>query len=118
MTEFVLLTEDNDWEGEQWSFFLQLDGNEDAIQRLAEDIKRADFETQWEFPFSLLTTPVTEAEVDTVIRFAAEGTDGYMPQWNKVTGTMTWSEHLDAADLGETLYKGGIRDCFVGGDDD
>jgi hypothetical protein len=112
LTEFVLLTEENDWEGETWNFFLQWDGNKDQLQRLAEDIKRAEFETQWQFPFSLLSaTTVTEDEVDTVIRFAADDTS-YMNAWQKVTGTFTWPTRLDAADLEEKLYKGGICDFF------
>lgn len=112
--QYVLLSEENDVEGETWHTFLQLDGNEAQLQRLAEDVKRAEFDTQWHFPFDLILEPIEASHVDSVMSYSSlMDEDRYASPWNVVEGIFTWPTHLDSADLESTLYKGGIRDFFT-----
>lgn len=119
--QYVLLSEDNDWEGETWHTFLQWNGNEPQLRRLAEDVKRAEFDTQWHLPFDLILNPIEQSHVDSVMTGAALADipdDHYGSPWAVVTGAFVWPRHLDADELEAVLYKGGIRDFFTGSDDD
>jgi hypothetical protein len=106
---FVPFVEKNDWEGETWTFWLQLDGNEDELVRLYELV--SDNET-YELD---LNDVESEESVDRAVRRAHVG---YHYSDNKVTGrflcpeksnkeNQTLSEFLDDA-----FYKGGIADHF------
>lgn len=113
---FVRFTEHNDSEGESWSFWLQLDGNRADLETLAELLDQFDPEgTRYELDMA----PVSETEVDTLVKY---GGQGYMNYHNKVTGTFTISEidlELVATDdyagyvwLNDNFYKGDIARRF------
>lgn len=106
MTQFVKFTENNEWEGEEWHFWIPLDGNEDALARLQKALDGSD-------EYSLDLTPVPEGEVDVLIKHTDQG---YMDYHNKLTGTLRLSED-DFANLhgddGDIFYKGRIAN-FVG----
>lgn len=122
MTEFVVLTEVNDWEGETWHVFLQWDGNEVALAHLSADIRRAGFDTKWDFPFDLMLQPLPESEVAVILAHADDDDDDeadrYMPTWAKASGQFQWVPGRDHEALEDALYKGGIYNYFVGGNDD
>lgn len=99
MTDFVKFTENNDHEGETWNFWLQVDGNEDAIAELRALI--ADQEDEYELAEE--TTP--ESEVDVLVKHTGMG---YMRYENKVVGVLT----LPDTDALDDLYKGGIKDFY------
>ena len=113
---FVKFTEHNDHEGEDWVFWLQLEGNEADLETLAEFLEQFDPDGE---SFELDGTAVPEEEVDILIKHTGQG---YMDYHNKVTGTMTLPE-IDlervATDdeagyewLQDNFYKGDIARCF------
>lgn len=116
MTTFVQFTEYNDYEGETWVFWLQLDGNEQnllALEQLIARVQGVDVEE----PYSLdLETELSEEHVDVLVKHAGSG---YMNYHNKVVGVMKEPTELDLVeDVGygpelNGLYKGGVRSLFT-----
>jgi hypothetical protein len=106
---FVRLRETNDWEGESWDWWLQVDGNEDAIAKLREilEVWAPDWGTD-DPPFVLhLDNVEPEHVVDKLVQYAAEN---YFRLHNKVSGRFTCPD--DLGENAELLYKGAIRSCF------
>jgi len=105
--DFTQFRENNEWEGEEWSFWLQRDGNEDALRALeaATDVILDD-----EPLYVLnLNETLTEAEVDLLCRYSSSG---YYSSHNKVVGQLVLPEPLPVGVEGDPLYKGGIRNLF------
>lgn len=102
---FVKFTEYNDWEGETWHFWLQLDGNVAELQKLSHHL-----EGNEDFRLSLSGTP--ESEVDILVKH--DDLAGYMGLHNKVTGKFTCPEPDDDSEdwLKDVFYKGGIKEYF------
>lgn len=100
---FTQLIEHNQHEGQSWSFWLQVDGNEDALHELEAHIINEDLEEEYEF------TGVTiyEWELDTLVNYGNFGYD-YMNQHHKVAGKLKLPNGFQANDI----YKGGIRDFY------
>lgn len=98
---FVRLVETNDWEGETWSWWLQVDGNEEALEALSVLLD----DEEWEEYLYLSGIVVPEADVDILIR---HGGRGYYPDHIKVVGVLTLPVDFEVSGL----YKGGIRDYF------
>lgn len=97
---FTRLTEENDWEGETWHFYIPTQGNEENLAKLAALVAtdgRFDVEEQ----------QFTEAEIDTLIAYG-DDTD-YLHAHNKLSGTLAEVSDVD------TLYKGGITDYLTAG---
>lgn len=107
MTQFVEFTEYNDHEGETWAFWLQVNGNEDELNKFAEQLDEEDLEEQ----FSLNDTTLDEHDVDVLVK---HGGGGYMNNHTKVTGVFRLVSYDDIL-LDDVLYKGGIRDFFKNG---
>jgi hypothetical protein len=106
---FVRLHEINDWEGESWSWWLQLTGNEAEINKLEEilDVWAPDWSPD-DPPFLLHRSDVEpEVVVDKLVQYAAVN---YYPLHNKITGVLTCPDDLGVNP--ELLYKGAIRTCF------
>lgn len=103
--QFISLTEANDHEGETWRYWLQLDGNEDAIEHLRAAIAGADEEETYD-----LGDPVDgafpESEVDVLVKHTM---CGYTTYENKVTGVLTVPDDFDV----DLLYKGGVGSLFA-----
>lgn len=113
--KFVKLTEINDHEGESWHFWLQLDGNEEQLKLLANDIDA--FDEYGEF-LELNMTPVDESEVDILVKHTNQG---YMNYQNKVVGVFTCPKSPESIYddeesgyewLTDHFYKGGIQEYF------
>lgn len=108
---FVPFTEENDWEGETWRFWLQLTGNEAELEKLATLLikQSTDEDGEWrETPYSLdLNDVLEESQVQLLIDHAG---GSYMASETKVTGTFTCPEEPDEND--DPFYKGGIRKLF------
>lgn len=100
---YVRFTENNDWEGEEWSFYIPVEGNEEAIKFLDEKVCGNEY--------SLMKERLTEKEVGTLERFGGEG---YMKNHNKLVGILDYKKLEKAIDTsgedGDPLYKGGIKD--------
>ena len=113
---FVKFTEHNENEGEDWNFWLQLDGNEADLETLKEFLNQFDENGDY---YELDMTPVPESEVDILVKHSDQG---YMNYENKVTGVLILPEiDLDkvAVDddagyewLSDNFYKGSIARSF------
>lgn len=117
--KFAKFTEKNEWEGETWRFWLQVDGNEAELTVLnATLLKVAALYDGDDPPFMLSPTYRAERYVDFLIEQAEEDEDGYMASDHKITGKLTvpdWPdpgpEEYDNA-IERALYKGGIAKLF------
>lgn len=102
---YLRLTEHNDWEGETWDFFIQVDDNEEAIKVLREKITQSE-------DFVLGTDEMTDIEVDILVE-KGNNESGYMARFNKVPGILDLDKIKEITfdpELGAGLYKGGIKD--------
>jgi len=110
MREFVKFTEDNRWEGEVWHFWLQLDGNQAELDKLAVWLEKhsALSDDDDEFYLNLDHTRY-EDEVDLLCQ---EAEPGYMKNHNKVVGIANLGdlELVDSPD--QIFYKGKIEEFF------
>lgn len=109
MTEellFVRLRERNENEGETYDYWLQVNGNEDALAELAEVLDDDFFEDT-----NLRLEPQRpEHEVDLLVE---ETQSGYMDLTQKFTGRLEWPHaQMSMEDWSEAIYKGSIEDCF------
>ena len=106
---FIRFHEYCDWEGESWDFWLQLNGNEEEIQKLRALIEQAQEASGivYDWPYTLTEDTENEAVVDNLVKYSEEG---YMLTHNKVIGALTCPE--DLGEHADKLYKGGIRDFF------
>lgn len=100
---FMQFTEINSWEGETWHFWLQVNGNEAALDALSVRLTEADTEG-----YDLGDRVADEHTVNVLVNHA-DG-DGYMPEHTKCLGQLVLPEDFDDAD--KVLYKGGIKDLF------
>lgn len=104
--KFTQMIETNEHEGESWCFWLQLDGNEEAIDWLIGLIEDEDKEEEYCF------TGV-EAEYYEVCILEEKGNFGYnyMSQHHKVEGKLIFPEDFEVDDI----YKGSIDEFFKEG---
>lgn len=112
---YVRFTEANEWEGETWHFFIPLEGNEKVLDRLRNLVEGLNAE-EGDAQFTVASDTLSDGEVEVLSRSNEWVESGYMPTFNKLSGTLTlpirisnqdedvdWNEMLDA------FYKGGIR---------
>lgn len=101
--KFTQMVETNEHEGEHWSFWLQLDGNEVAIEDLISRIDLENLEEEYEFT----GVQADDWEVDVLMNKGNFGY-GYMSQHHRVTGTLKLPNGFQVNDI----YKGKIEDFF------
>jgi len=107
--QFIQFTEVNDNEGETWSFWLQYDGNQQAIDDFRDLLDEAEEHADDdEFPYTLTHNIEPESVVDKLVEYADEG---YMASHNKVMGVFTCPDTL--GEDADYLYKGGITKHFT-----
>lgn len=108
MMMYAQFTELNEWENENWHFWIPIDGNEEELQKLLRLLTAADPDSD---TYSLKLTPVPEQIVDWLTEKLADDT-AYMPSHNKLTGKLTVPDYDPGlVDFGEDdpFYKGGIE---------
>lgn len=106
MSKYAQLTENNDWEGETWHFYIPIEGNEAILDQLADTLTLMADEA-----FELELEPIPEVEVDILVKRG--GDTNYMAAHNKLAGRLVLTdEHLAKLAAGDVdpLYKGRIRD--------
>lgn len=123
LTPYAAFTEDNDSEGESWTFFIPVLGNENALDNLRFFLDRYARELEaseegGESPYSLtaLGDEVLQYTVDVLLEQANDA--GYMPRYNLLTGRLSSAKIEEG--LGEmtgdnflnALYKGRIRELI------
>lgn len=110
--KFIKFIEKNDWEGEEWNFWLQSDGNEEELKQLQSWLGTFDEDGQ---EFELDMTPIDESEVDILVKHSG---GGYMNDHNKVTGVFKCPEVKDPESdtayewMADNFYKGDIAKHF------
>ena len=113
---WVELIEFNDWEGETWSKFIPVAGNEEALSLLQARIKQLDQDA--DYPAFLMREHAGNTEhIEALI---AGSDSGYMERYargperldvDKVKALVA----LDDDSVTDALYKGGIRDLAANG---
>lgn len=107
MSVYVRLIERNDHEGERWSWWLEEEGNKDALKRLRACLEEAD---PFGEEFELTEERATRESVDMLVRYS-DDEGQYYPDHNRVDGVLTLPENLED-DVLDILYKGGINNLF------
>lgn len=123
LTACWVLTENNDWEGEVWNFYVPVEGNEDAIGVIEEFLGRlrAEFEgdgSGGDFPYEVQRQ---DFHLPTVAKMRG---GGYMAEHNVLekldlakVRAVDWAQVRDDGSgcIHDHLYKGGLRDLVTGG---
>jgi len=105
--EYTPFVEHDIWEGETWKFYIQLEGNETAIEALRDHLTDdEDASEVFEMPE---VDPLSEDDVDDLV---AHGGYGYLPFHTKLEGTLDVDPllELEGAELTEALGRGRICD--------
>jgi hypothetical protein len=95
---FVRLTEDNDWEGEEWHFYIPIENNGDALRDLQAAVEDS-------MAFSLSDEDYLESEIDILVNHSDSG---YMSFHNKLDGVLNL-DGVDMKNLDDAFYKGQIE---------
>jgi len=102
MNRYVQFRETNYFEGEDWYFYIPVEGNEEAIEdlRTLVDYDEADLFDEDGAEYSVTSGTLTEDQADTLVVWGGE--TQYMPMHNKLEGKLSDVPYTEA------LYKGGI----------
>lgn len=101
---YVKFTEQNDQEGETWTFWLPVEGNERALAGFADWLAQQGDRAE-EYTLDLEARE-PEERVDALVE---HGGSGYMAYHTKVSGLMSGP----MPDGPDRLYKGGVRGFFA-----
>lgn len=109
MSTYAKFTENNEWEGEEWHFYIPIEGNEGALRELLDALESIGGEEE-DSKYELDLTPIPENEVDILVKHTDSG---YMDCHNKLSGVLTFKpdtlEDLKGTDK-DPFYKGEIRE--------
>jgi hypothetical protein len=111
---FVKFTENNEWEGETWVHWLQVEDNEAELTKLRNllaDLRDGEDEDAEEPEFELADfaqETLSEEHVDVLVKHTS---CGYMAAHTKVVGKFVCPDEL--GDGGRALYKGKITKLFT-----
>ena len=102
MSKYVMFTEENDWEGETWNFFILLKGNKRSIAKIHKLLSDKDKDNSYRYRLS--TQTYSQAEVDKLMKHPSCAT--YMDDYtiidkisNSVPNQVDWDEE-------DPFYKG------------
>jgi len=106
---FVPFVEENDHEGETWTFWLQYNGNESELRMLSEKLYEDRFESEPSYSIDL--NDVEDEEV--VERICARARMGYNPSDMMIRGKFFCPDIPPTHEaLDDLFYKGRIGDHF------
>lgn len=99
---FRAFIEDNSWEGEIWTHFIRVQGNEEFIKELEEALKFYE-----PYDYELNDEEVTEEHVDMLCE---NSLIGYMPTYNKVDAIVknVNFKRMGYDEFDQMCYKGGL----------
>jgi hypothetical protein len=103
VTDYVKFTEENDWEGETWHFYIPVAGNEVTLAVLAATLESSPIDS-----YTLDLTRIPEYEVDALVKHTDTG---YMADHTKLDGVLLLApDTMDQLSAHETdpFYKGEI----------
>jgi hypothetical protein len=106
VTDYVRFTENNEWEGETWHFYIPTRGNEEALKELKYLLDEVGSET-----YEVDLTTIPELEVDILVKHTEFG---YLAYQNKLVGRLALTPEVmknlrEGGDDGP-FYKGKIKD--------
>ena len=107
------MREMNEWEAEEWFFYIPVEGNEKGIHFLQEifsDFEDGDEDTN---EYSLTGAILTEQEVDALVKYGGEG---YMNNHNKLEGNLDFERlktDIETIGLSESISKGDIINYMI-----
>lgn len=105
MSTYISLIEQNEHEGETWRFWIRVEGNEEALNKLGVSLEYFGLDDLY-----MLDETLPEAEVDALVKNTMSG---YMAFESKLDGKLTVSDDLAGFEaLSDALYKGGISDLI------
>lgn len=99
MGDYLRFTEENDWEGETWNFYIPIENNEAALSHLRTLIEG---QNQYE----LGTEPFSKKTVKTLDRNSRVE---YMALENRLSGILLLPDRIDWEN-DDPFYKGGISE--------
>ena len=105
--KYLKITEDNDWEGEQWIHYVLVDGNEDVISRIVELVKKYGPDNG----MKCAKERKLASEVD--MKCAKRSSHKYMNTWGKNDRRLSlemFANVVDDQTFSDIFYKGKIRD--------
>lgn len=111
----VKFVENNQWEGETWTHWLQVNGNEDELTKLSNLLAELELEADEDAedpPYELVDfeqQTLSEEHVDVLVEHA--GGDGYAAAHTKVVGKFVCPDSLGEG--GRAIYKGDITKHFT-----
>lgn len=108
---FVRFDETSEHEGETWTFWLQVNGNEDQLDKL-QGILASEADEDEDFAYDLSShseETLPEEHVDVLVKHAAG--DGYRDAHTKVVGRLVCPDSL--GDGADDLCKGKITKLFT-----
>lgn len=112
---YAVLTENNEWEGETWRFYIPTHGNTDALAALKTAIDGMADDDDDTPSFELDLDPIPAHVVEVLADYDSDD-DGYMSRHNRLEGKLVLTpEFLEKLKLNEgdrLLYKGGIRELM------
>lgn len=114
MSTFVRFVEENDYEGETWTFLIEKPGNGESLAHL-EVVANSEVD-HGESNFILYPDDaITEAEAETLVKYAKG--QGYMPAFTICRGNLNFTAEQAAGDeVYDWLHKGGIKSFIVSAD--
>lgn len=105
---FIRFVEKNEHEGETWSSWLQVDGNENELVKF-----RTLLNSTSAAEYTLTDDVEPEWAVDALVKYA-DDESAYASAHEKITGTLTCPD--DLGEHADDLYKDGVKKFFTGGD--
>lgn len=107
---FIRFIEKNEHEGETWSSWLQLTGNEEELARLRTLVDPLAEPESDDLEYALTHDIEPEWAVDLLVEYANDEST-YAPAHRKITGKFTCPD--DLGEHAENIYKGGVKDFFT-----
>ena len=104
--KYVKLTENNDWEGEEWNFFIPLDVNKEGLKLISDKLNENPQKS--DCSITLHEEVFDEEEVDGLVKMSK---CGYMHEYNKMTGSIKSERFYDLYidDFLDLIYKGQLK---------
>lgn len=107
MKTFVPLVEHNDHEGETWTQWLQVEGNEEELVKVVEYLHK------WDELQDTYELDMNDREPEDVVdRMCARAQAGYTWSDSKVVGRLTTPTYFYSEEFHDDFYKGGIERHF------
>lgn len=115
MSTFVRFVEENDYEGETWTFLIEKPGNGESLANL-EVVANSEGDYGDSNFILYPDDEITEAEAETLVKYANQP-GSHMPAFTICRGNLIFTaEQAAGEEVYDWLYKGGIKSFFASAD--